>query len=68
MLSACKTGSGKFERGEGVTGLTRAVMYAGTPAVLANLWNIQDIATKGLMVKFYKNMLEKRTAFGGNIE
>jgi CHAT domain-containing protein/Tfp pilus assembly protein PilF len=59
VLSACKTGSGKVERGEGVIGLTRAVMYAGTPAVVASLWNVKDIATKELMVKFYKNMLEK---------
>jgi CHAT domain-containing protein len=59
VLSACQTGSGKVERGEGVIGLTRAVMYAGTPAVVASLWNVQDIATKELMVKFYTNMLEK---------
>ena len=59
VLSACQTGSGKMERAEGVTGLTRAVMYAGTPAVVASLWNVQDIATKELMVKFYENILEK---------
>jgi CHAT domain-containing protein len=46
-------------KGEGVTGLTRAVMYAGTPAVLASLWRVDDTATKELMVNFYKNMLEK---------
>jgi CHAT domain-containing protein len=34
-------------------------MYAGTPAVLASLWKVDDTATKELMVKFYKNMLEK---------
>jgi len=59
VLSACKTGSGKMERAEGVTGLTRAVMYAGTPAVVAGLWNVSEIATKELLVKFYTNMLEK---------
>ncbi len=46
-------------KGEGVTGLTRAVMYAGTPAVLASLWKVDDTATKELMVNFYRNMLEK---------
>jgi CHAT domain-containing protein len=60
VLSACETGSGKMYKGEGVTGLTRAVMYAGTPAVLASLWKVDDIATKELMVKFYRNMLEKK--------
>jgi len=58
VLSACQTGSGKMYKGEGVTGLTRAVMYAGTPAVVASLWKVDDTATKELMVKFYKNMLE----------
>jgi CHAT domain-containing protein len=48
-----------MERGEGVTGLTRAVMYAGTPAVVASLWDVDDTATKELMVTFYKNLLEK---------
>jgi len=59
VLSACKTGSGKMERAEGVIGLTRAVMYAGTPAVVASLWNVSDIGTKELLVKFYTNILEK---------
>jgi CHAT domain-containing protein/predicted negative regulator of RcsB-dependent stress response len=58
VLSACQTGKGKMEKGEGVTGLTQAVMYAGTPAVVASLWNVEDISTKELMVKFYKFMLE----------
>jgi CHAT domain-containing protein/predicted negative regulator of RcsB-dependent stress response len=59
VLSACQTGSGKMYKGEGVTGLTRAVMYAGTPAVIASLWKVDDTATKELMVRFYRNMLEK---------
>ena len=59
VLSACETGSGKMYKGEGVTGLTRAVMYAGTPAVVASLWKVDDTATKELMVYFYRNMLEK---------
>lgn len=59
VLTACETGSGKMYKGEGVTGLTRAVMYAGTPAVVASLWKVDDTATKELMINFYKNMLEK---------
>jgi CHAT domain-containing protein/predicted negative regulator of RcsB-dependent stress response len=62
VLSACRTGKGKLERGEGVTGLTRAVMYAGTPAVVASLWNVHDEATKELMVRFYKYMLDNGLA------
>jgi CHAT domain-containing protein/tetratricopeptide (TPR) repeat protein len=59
VLSACRTGKGKMERAEGVTGLTRAVMYAGTPAVIASLWDVDDKATKELMVRFYRYMLEE---------
>ena len=59
VLSACQTGSGKMYKGEGVMGLTRAVMYAGTPAVIASLWKVDDIATKELMINFYRNLLEK---------
>ena len=59
VLSACETGLGKTERGEGVTGLTRAVMYAGTPAVVVSLWSVADEQTKELMVRFYKNIIEK---------
>lgn len=58
VLSACQSGAGKLEKGEGVTGLTRAVMYAGTPAVIASLWKVDDEATKELMVKFYENLLK----------
>ncbi|MCP5054575.1 MAG: CHAT domain-containing protein, partial [bacterium] len=60
VLSACQTGSGKLHRGEGVTGLTRAVMYAGTPAVVASLWKVDDTAAKELMVRFYRNMIRKK--------
>jgi CHAT domain-containing protein len=59
VLSACETGSGKMYEGEGVTGLTRAVMYAGFPAVVASLWKVGDIGTKELMVNFYRNILER---------
>ena len=58
VLSACETGSENEERGEGVTGLTRAVMYAGTPAVVASLWKVDDKAAKELMVLFYENLLK----------
>jgi CHAT domain-containing protein/tetratricopeptide (TPR) repeat protein len=60
VLSACETNPGKIASGEGVIGLTRAVMYAGTPAAVATLWKVKDKAAKKLMVQFYKNLLENR--------
>ena len=60
VLSACQTGSGKIERGEGVTGLTRAVMYAGSPAAVVSLWSVSDAGTRDLMIRFYQNLLQKK--------
>ena len=41
-LSACNTGRGSEVKGEGVVGLTRAFMYAGTPAVAVTLWSVES--------------------------
>jgi len=59
VLSACQTGLGRAERGEGVTGLTRAVMYAGSPAAVVSLWSVDDRGTRELMTRFYENMIRK---------
>ena len=63
VLSACETGLGKNVAGEGVIGLTRGFMYAGSPRVVVSLWNVNDLATAELMQRFYRGMLtEKLTA------
>ncbi len=58
VLSACQTGLGKLVRGEGMIGLTRAFMYAGTPAVMVSLWSVSDISTATLMGEFYRNLVK----------
>ncbi len=55
-LSACETGLGTLKRGEGLVGLTRAFMYAGTPSVLVSLWSVSDESTAILMTAFYRNL------------
>lgn len=59
VLSACQTALGKDIKGEGLVGLTRGFMYAGTPRVVASLWKVSDSATADLMKRFYENMLVK---------
>ena len=53
VLSACQTGKGQLEKGEGVSGLSRAFLYAGAQSVLVSLWNINDRATAEFMEHFY---------------
>ena len=58
VLSACQTALGKEVKGEGLVGLTRGFMYAGSPRVVASLWRIDDRATADIMKRFYEAMLK----------
>ena len=54
VLSACRTASGKIS-GDGIIGLTRALLYAGAPSVVASLWDVADEPTVHLMPEFYRS-------------
>ncbi len=56
VLSACDTGRGKEVTGEGLVGLTRAFLYAGTPSVVVSLWQVADTQASGLMLRFYQGL------------
>ena len=55
-LSACNTGTGKEELGEGVSSLGRAFAYAGCPNSVMSLWSVNDQSTAKLMTYFYQNL------------
>ena len=55
-LSACNTGRGTQVKGEGVMGLTRAFMYAGTPAVAVTLWSVESLSAKDLDIGFFRHL------------
>jgi CHAT domain-containing protein len=57
VLSACDTALGTNVRGEGLVGLARGFMHAGSPRVVASLWKVDDQATSELMRLFYAGML-----------
>jgi CHAT domain-containing protein len=56
VLSACDTGSGKYFQGEGVMGLSRGFILAGSRAVLVSLWPVDSKATVAFMTRFYAHL------------
>jgi len=60
VLSACETALGKITKGEGVVGLTQALLYAGSQNILVSLWQVSDASTKDLMISFYTHLLNSK--------
>ena len=57
VLSACDTGRGAIT-GDGIIGLSRSLIAAGTPSILVSLWKVDDASTGELMVRFYEHLEE----------
>ncbi|MGJ5629436.1 CHAT domain-containing protein [Nostoc sp. CALU 1950] len=55
VLSACDTGRGRIT-GDGIIGLSRSLISAGTPSVIVSLWSVPDAPTAELMTEFYQNL------------
>ena len=53
-LSAYATGIGNVNRGDEITGLSRAFLLAGSPTIALSLWAVVDYPTSFLMTKFYE--------------
>ena len=56
VLSACKTGYGQLQKGEGVISLARAFAYSGCPSVMTTLWNAHDEASAFLSERLYEHL------------
>ena len=59
VLSACETGQGKIDYGEGVYGLVRALRTAGAKQVLMTLRPVEDASAERFMRQFYKRWLSQ---------
>jgi CHAT domain-containing protein len=54
VLSACQTGRGRLENGEGILGLPRVFFYAGAQSTISTLWKVNDKSTADFMRYFYQ--------------
>jgi CHAT domain-containing protein len=61
VLSACDTGSGDVEMGEGLSGLRRALEQAGVASSVTSLWPVPSLATTALMTGFYQRLAQGLT-------
>jgi len=60
VLSACDTGKGQIQFGEGVLGLRRAFQSAGTRTVIMSLWEVEDESARKWMQALYENRVTRR--------
>ncbi|MBY0433858.1 MAG: CHAT domain-containing protein [Cyclobacteriaceae bacterium] len=57
VLSACESGVGKYQRGEGIMSMARAFAYAGCPSLVMSLWKIDDKISARIMTNFYEHLV-----------
>ena len=62
VLSACQTGLGEIT-GDGVLGLQRGFKKAGVQSIIMSLWQVDDVATRILMTRFYENLSKGKSKY-----
>jgi CHAT domain-containing protein/Tfp pilus assembly protein PilF len=55
VLSACETARGRVSSGEGVIGLSWALLVSGVPTTVLSQWKVESESTSRLMVAFHQN-------------
>ncbi len=56
VLSACRSGDGVLQKGEGIISMARGFLYAGCPSIVMTLWNVEDRTGVQIMYQFYKQL------------
>lgn len=59
VLSACESGMGQIESGEGTFSIARGFAIVGVPNIIMSLWEVNDRTTSSQMVDFYENLLNE---------
>ena len=61
VLSACRSGDGILQKGEGIMSLARGFLYAGCPSLIMTLWNVEDRSGLEIMHHFYHQIKKGKT-------
>lgn len=56
VMSACESGVGRYQAGEGNINLGRGFVAAGARSIIATLWSVNDAKTAEFMEHFYKHL------------
>ncbi len=64
VLSACETGLGAEQKGEGVMSLARAFGQSGASCIISSLWRVNDQSTARLFAAFYQFLADGETTDG----
>ncbi len=56
VLTACETGTGRAEQGEGVRSLGYGFAYAGCPSLVSSLWSIDEQVSSAIITRFYEHL------------
>lgn len=58
VLTACETGVGKNDEGEGVRSLGYSFAYAGCPSLVTSLWSIDEKVSSEIITRFYEHLAD----------
>jgi CHAT domain-containing protein len=59
VLSACESGLGPLDAGEGLLGLARSFLLAGARSVVWSMWRIDDMESAALVEDMYRRILDR---------
>ena len=68
ILSACESGLGTLNKGEGTFSIARGFALAGVPSVVMSLWKVNDKITSKLMESMYRKFIDEGESINASLE